>query len=100
MLQARVVQHLGTDTKPASMRIAALQRGVPVSNQAYANRGYGKLFPCGEPQWTAADLELPCTSGIDQCQWDSLPDMPLSDSDADSDADTSATDDHAWFEHD
>ena len=100
MLQARIIQHLGTDTKPASMRIAKLQRGVPVSNQAYANRGYGKLFPFGETQWTAADLESPSSSGIDRGQWESLPDMPLSSSGSNSDADTSATDENACFEHD
>ena len=99
MLQARIGKHLGTDTKPANMRTAALQRGVPGSNQAYANRAYGKLFPFGEPQWAAADLETPCVSGFDRCHWDSLPGMPLADSDADSHADTSTTNDDACFEH-
>ena len=98
--EARVTQHLGKDTKTAGMRVAALQRGVPVSNQAYANRGYGELFPFGKPQWIAADNQSHCSSGIDPCQWDSLPQIPVCDSDADSGADTSATDDDACFEHD
>ena len=76
MLQAQIVQHLGTDTKPASMRIAALQRGVSVSDQAYANRGYGKLVPYADPQWAAPDLQSPCRSSFHRCQWDSLPDLP------------------------
>ena len=96
MLQARIIQHLGTDTKPTSMRIAKLQRGVLVGNQAYANRGYGQLFPSGEPQWTATDLESPSSSGIDHSQ---MPDMPLSSPSSNSDADTSVTDEDACFEH-
>ena len=62
--EARKGQHLGTDTKPASMRIAAPQRRVRVSNQAYANLAYVFFVPFGEPQWTAADLQSPQGSAV------------------------------------
>ena len=92
MLQARIIQHLGKDTKPTSMRIAKLQRGVVVSNQAVANRGYGELFPPGEPQWTAADLEPPSSSGIDRADWQDFTELPLSSPYSDIDADSSNID--------
>jgi hypothetical protein len=82
------------------MRIAKLQHGALGSNQANANRGYAQLFPSGEPQLTAADLESPSSSGIDRGQRESLPDMPLSSPCSNSDADTSAKDDFACFAND
>ena len=81
------------------MRIAKLQRGVVFSTQAVSNRGYGELFPPGRPQWTAANLEPPSSSGIDGGQWEDLLDMPLSSPCSGIDPDPSATDeDAACFE--
>ena len=97
MLQARIKQHICTDTKPTHMRIVKLQRGEVVANQAYANRGYGQLFPFGKLQWTAAKLESRNSSGV---EWEGLPEMPLS-SPCNSDADVSDMDDDACvLEHD
>ena len=79
------------------MSSTMLQPGVAIADQAFSNRGYGRLFPPRQSQWTSSDWEHPTSSGIQNDDFElSAPLSPLS---SDVDTDTSdLKDDGAWFE--